>query len=609
MRTLAGRSYWGPRERNRHLRRFAFIGDSYVFGQGVGPDETLPACAERYLNEAYGGWPVEAVNLGVSGYNIWNSWLAFKRTPQVYDAIILTLCNNDAQLFERTFGVAYENRVPLWDKEHFFNKLITACFDDISTFVKTQNIPIAVCYYNFWAAKEQVRIGQIIGDLCDSHGIPFVDFFSHFTERSLPLADLMVSEGDYHPSKLAHDAAARHLVLRLGITETFGALRDDQFDKAPGRIMSAVQHLSQQDEYPSDAAMNWAISALECKHRAARRAQLMDSIDTIAQEIVLKSACLKNALADWHLLGWTTATVDKAITHENGIAPHLSRIDEEMLRLDELSFATAWDDSKQLMALLPKSVIGTSDDNPNHWIADARRTLAEYDNDWEKLISFCRADCHVDDTVWSRSHDENTSIISNLVEIARIAEKAKKSSAEFLNVLNRLELNIPKATENLPDEDQFRYFDLLRSSVTGAIEGLHNIQRMLVLPPDMTQAERPAYTTIEVTIGTHEVDEGARCFLEVQINSRVPSRFPLRNGCAFRLNGSQLFMTFRFPVVYAGKVLISLHWTRDSANRIGPELLKLNIYNHKNVCTSFGGQDLVIDNLGRLVTPDFYLLS
>ncbi|MGA7674153.1 MAG: SGNH/GDSL hydrolase family protein [Rhizomicrobium sp.] len=609
MRTLVGRGYWGPRERNEHLRRFAFVGDSFVFGQGVGPDETLPACAERYLNEALGGWPVEAVNLGVNGYNIWNAWLEFKRAPQVYDAIVLTLCNNDAQLFGRTFRVEYESpNTPLWEREHLFHEPIAACFDEISAFSGARKIPVAVCYYNFWAAKEHVQIGEIINELCSSRGIPFVDFFSHFTERNLAVTDLTVNEVDLHPSRLGHDAAARHLVFNLGKTEAFASLRDDRLDKAPSRIMSAVQDLARQDQYPTDIALHWAISALECKHRVARRAQLLDSMDGFALEMTQASERLKYALKDWHLQERTAATLAKATTHENGIASPLSRIDDEMLRLEELGFAIKRSDGQRLTALLPRPTIDALELDPELWFADARRALDEYRGDFENLIVSCRRDGHGGDTAWIRSREENSRIAVNLEEMAKLCERTKTEISDFSDVLNRLEQDGIQSKTCLCDDARRRYLELLRLSVTDAVESFRNIRRMLLPPQDGVSAEGPAHTTIEITLGTSKVDEENHCLLEIQLNSEIPRRFPLRNACAFRLNGSRVLMTFRFPVVYAGKVLVSLHRTKNPDDRIGSELLKLDIYNHTNACKSLGSKDFVTDNLGRFVSPDFYLL-
>src|SRR5215469_2178243 len=72
MRLLVGRSNWRPSVRIEGLRRYAFIGDSFAYGTGVAPDQTLPSNAERQMNELMPACPVEAVNFGVAGYNLWN---------------------------------------------------------------------------------------------------------------------------------------------------------------------------------------------------------------------------------------------------------------------------------------------------------------------------------------------------------------------------------------------------------------------------------------------------------------------------------------------------------------------------------------------------------
>ena len=99
------------------LRRFAFAGDSFTYSQGVPPTSALPECAARHLNELSVNWPVEAINYGVCGYNLWNDWLAFKNSPQIFDGLILTLCHNDADLFCRTYKIQYqEPRADLWEE-------------------------------------------------------------------------------------------------------------------------------------------------------------------------------------------------------------------------------------------------------------------------------------------------------------------------------------------------------------------------------------------------------------------------------------------------------------------------------------------------------------
>ena len=57
------------------------------------------------MDELLPGWPAQAVNLGDPGYNIWNSWIKFKHSPLVYDAVVLTLCPNGAELLGFTLRV------------------------------------------------------------------------------------------------------------------------------------------------------------------------------------------------------------------------------------------------------------------------------------------------------------------------------------------------------------------------------------------------------------------------------------------------------------------------------------------------------------------------
>src|SRR5947208_7178698 len=191
MRVLMGRCDWRPGFRIPSLRRYAFIGDSHAYGTGVAPDETLPANAEQQMNELLPAWPVEAVNLGVPNYNLWNSWLAFKHGPQVYDGVVLVLCSNDADLFNRTYHVNYaEPQQTRWESEGPFGNAVARCFDEIASFSQEQSLPVAVVYYNAYDNPGQLRIGEIIGDLCASRGLLFIDTFVQYRDRNFARDDL-----------------------------------------------------------------------------------------------------------------------------------------------------------------------------------------------------------------------------------------------------------------------------------------------------------------------------------------------------------------------------------------------------------------------------------
>src|SRR5215467_4257086 len=280
MRVLMGRGDWRPGFRIPGLRRYAFIGDSHAYGSGVRPDETLPANAERQINELLPAWPVEAVNLGVPNYNLWNSWLAFKHGPQVYDGLVLVLCCNDADLFNRTYNVHYAEPQPTrWESDGPFGQAVSCCFDEIASFSQERSLPVAVVYYNACDNRGQLRIGEIIGDLCASRGLLFIDSFAHYRERNFALADLQVSSTDPHPSGMAHEAVGRHLAAAMRRKGWFGEYDASAIAAAPPRILEAAKAMVETDHYPLDAALNWAFGALEVKLRLARRMEAWGAVD------------------------------------------------------------------------------------------------------------------------------------------------------------------------------------------------------------------------------------------------------------------------------------------------------------------------------------------
>jgi lysophospholipase L1-like esterase len=57
-------------ERKPGVRRIVVIGDSYVFGLGVGDTDTLAAQLQRALQQKNPAQPVEVLNLGIPGHNL-----------------------------------------------------------------------------------------------------------------------------------------------------------------------------------------------------------------------------------------------------------------------------------------------------------------------------------------------------------------------------------------------------------------------------------------------------------------------------------------------------------------------------------------------------------
>lgn len=58
-----------PRERTDGVLRIAVVGDSFTYGQGVAPEETIPARMEAHIREKTGR-EVEVLNFGIPGLNL-----------------------------------------------------------------------------------------------------------------------------------------------------------------------------------------------------------------------------------------------------------------------------------------------------------------------------------------------------------------------------------------------------------------------------------------------------------------------------------------------------------------------------------------------------------
>ena len=280
MRAIYPRNHCLPVTRIQGLRRYAFVGDSMVYGHGVSPDQTLPAVAERQMN-ACSAYSVEAVNLGVNGYNLWNSWLDFKAVPQVYDGLILTLCSNDMELFGRSYNVPYEiPRSPAWEKTHPCGAAIAACFADIAAFCKEFSLPVVVCYYNTFEGASPERIAEILHGLCASFRFPFVDSLLPVKELKLSRDDLRVGESDEHPSPRVHETVGRYLVGKLEDQGWFDSTLMPTAKMTEETIVSIARSMIEADDYTREYTNHWALRVLGIKQHRARRLEALAGADS-----------------------------------------------------------------------------------------------------------------------------------------------------------------------------------------------------------------------------------------------------------------------------------------------------------------------------------------
>jgi hypothetical protein len=584
MRLVQGRGYWEPRHKIEGLTRYAFLGDSYVFGPGVGAMETLPARAERHLNESAGGRLFEAVNLGVNGYNLWNAWLAFNRMPQIYDGVVLSLCNNDAQLFERTLRIDYGGMTtPYWEADHPFRGAIEACFDDVAACSTANALPVAVCYNTLWptqpGAEWPRKLAEIVAALCAARGIPFIDFPAHLAERNIAFDELVLDPADYHPSKLAHDADARYLVQSLrarGWLEGGGEIAG-----TPDRILDVARKLIAQDAYPRDVAWRWADAALASKRASARRASanmadFTAAADTAAAEIAV-------AHRSWQREAKTAAVLVQASSLREGASLALNYVDEDALRLEELGYVLMRPDWQAMANALPAAPIrGAS--VPRLQLREAEALLCSV----------------IDDMVRFASETEISD--PDAAALRDLAGRAQRKAEDFLSQMTTLS-SLLASTES----EQAGLPELLHDVVSRGAYHLDEVRKRFLWTRS-TASLIDDETTVEVRLATNAIEGRKPGLVDVWASSLAPRRPPMKNQRQFLNTGETTLIRLKLPLFYAGQLMVAIQIPPAIADRATAELVSLDVYNGEGPRRTLARDAFSPDALGRLISPNLFLL-
>ena len=599
-----GRGDWRADFRIPGLRRYAFIGDSHAYGSGVAPDQTLPAYTQQQMNELLPACPVEAVNLGVPNYNLWNSWLAFKHGPQVYDGVVLVLCCNDADLFNRTYHVNYaEPQQARWESGPF-GQAVARCFDEIAAFSQERSLPVAVVYYNAFDNRGQLQIGKIIGDLCASGGFLFIDSFAHYRDRNFSRDDLLVSSVDPHPSPMAHEAVARHLAATMRRKGWFGECDASAIASAPQRILEAVRAMVETDHYPLDAALNWAFGTLEAKSRVARRMQALGAADDFSAAAARVTEMLTTAKVRWHAINRARALAQHVAVGGYGAAWSLFRVQEEKLKLEELCFALESGDWNRLTAGLKCGP--TQQAAPGTWPSNAADFLEECSLDLVLLreaLDGLRIPPAA--AMFGSPHDE-ASMVVDLEILGRLADRAEVERTELKALFLRLESILRDA--RLTEADTVNISSLIGAVLKNVTEGFAFVLRLVAAINQIRNAEHAAYTTVEVTISAKPTEGRPVCYLGGMVDYCVPNRLPLTSAGTFLADGSTTLIKLYFPVLYAGRLSIrSFNTEAVDQSIIELTIVKAELYNGKNQRRSIAPASFYRDQSGRFVSPVVYL--
>lgn len=608
MRVLYGRGDWPPLTRIQGLLRYAFIGDSHTYGAGVPPDQTLAANTERQLNELISAWPVECVNHGINGYNLWNSWTAFKRLPQIYDGLVLTLCNNDADFFCRSYRCSFsEPHETRWDPAHPFGRAIIRCFDEIAAFSREFSLPIAVVFSNTMAIPGQMRIGEIIGELCASRSFCFVDTLTIYRNRNLSREDLHVSTADFHPSAIAHNAVGRHLALALRNQGWFTGFEQGTIAEAPERILAAARSMVDNDRYPIDAALNWAQAAIQAKTALARRVRAMaaessfDIVSARAQE------SFESSSREWHVSSRIQALAASTRADWGSIAPSLFSGEEERIKIEELTFVLESGDWSRIFALCRgKGTIpaeGSGDDiSPVHNLEDT--CLADLHQIRAELLELeILGPC----PLLSTSHTR-TSLQANLKHLLSLVDRSIAECSALIRAFGRAEKAFVQARPELSDADAAFACALLKTSQEHVIKLFPGFtQSWLKSLSNMRHGQPASYTTVEVTFSSRPSQTGGNQLLSTVLEYEVPSRLQFTDTATFLPGDLSTTVKVCFPTFFAGRVFLRPFAPGGGESQLDFTPIKAVLYNGNGRRLEIEANRFSSDTSGRFVSPAVFL--
>jgi hypothetical protein len=297
----------------------------------------------------------------------------------------------------------------------------------------------------------------------------------------------------------------------------------------------------------------------------------------------------------------TSAVFAHALTVEGGLGGHLSLIDEEMLRLEELSLAARGKDEAGVLARLMQNVPETSETGLAEAIAGARAALGGMDDELRAQTSTAAALAAELASSWLSKTDDLARAPSDLHGLTALIARIRMKIAEYLLFIATLPALFPER-EAL---GAIRPLGLLKRSVSNAVSGFMLLRK--IVDSGIAVARLPDCTTIDATVAVNAIEGRHPCVLEVQVNCTAPLRLPLIVRRNFLPNGSRATLSFRFPALYGGRAIVAVHIPEAIADRVKAELIDLNIYNREAAGRRFPRELLARDSAGRLVSPPFCL--
>lgn len=305
-----------------------------TYGQGVAPGQTLATHIARFANMVYLDQLVWVDNLGQSSGNIWHSWVPFERLAETvrFDAVVFSLCHNDAQIFESN-SVRYGNDVAAtWLRDGALHTAVQRTLKKMAQTAARLNVRLVLNLYTFW--DKDADIVDAVARECTSNSIAFVDLLRFLKQESgLSIAEFGASPFDGHPSDSGHRAAARRITEEL--REHWKPQSSDRGSLADRLIEACDQAV--RDGWSPDDITHWALLVIEGKEIVARRRRSGPETAMLGDLAAARMAIQER------YRGWYTDRASAAQAHllhdrRHNLEPMLEGAYSTLRNLDEMTF-------------------------------------------------------------------------------------------------------------------------------------------------------------------------------------------------------------------------------------------------------------------------------
>lgn len=292
------------------VRRICCIGDSITYGQGVAPRQTLAMHVARFANVAYPDQIVWVDNRGQSSGNIWHSWAPFARLLEDvhYDAAILSICQNDAQIFESNSVVYADPDRRAWIRDGALTPLLRRTIADIARTATRHDLCLLLDFYTLW--DSDAPLIEAVARECEAVGLPFVDLL-HFlkNESGVSIGEFVASPFDGHPSDSGHHAAARRMVEEL--LRHWRPASDTS--SVAERLLAACDE-AMRNGWAADDILHWALLVLDAKEIVSRRKRGRDPHLALG-DLAAARAAVESRYRSWYAR--RAAAVRSRLLHEH----------------------------------------------------------------------------------------------------------------------------------------------------------------------------------------------------------------------------------------------------------------------------------------------------